>query len=111
MNIGDEKVAVKANPLNLEKLTDDLLSIIYKQGTAGEKSIRGQIRQVLEKHLKQLAEFCLRYRGKPELLIDEHPEFKKEAVKYWSMALQYDAMYIYNTWLLEIAFGDVLGKE
>jgi len=105
-NIMNKGNRVRANPLNLEKLTDEVMKVI-ERSEAKREEIREQIRRVLKKHLKELSEFCLRYRGHPDLLVEEHPEYKKEAVKYWSMALQYDVMCLYDTWLLQIAFRDV----
>jgi len=110
----DEGENESVRPLNLEEIVDEVMDIICGEVMIREErkeSIRKEIMQALKNHIKRLYLFYTRYRGKPGLLIEEHPEFKKDAVRYWSMALQYDAPVLYETWLFDIAFADVLKDE
>ena len=79
---------MKPRPLDLEEIS--VFKILDKKGLIGyggtlkiskiggwgfiDKSIRKELKQ----RIKSACEFYLRYKDKPELLMKEHPEYKKE---------------------------------
>ena len=99
-------------PLDLEELADKIIRVeypTYEQAPPGLKEaiIRKKmlIKQILERHTKQACEFYSKYRGKPDLLIEDYPEFKKCALKYWKWAIATGLYYAYDAWLAKLALG------
>jgi len=98
-------------PLDIEELADEIIRIeypTYEQAIPGlrEAIIRKkrQIKQILEQRIRQVCMFYLRYRGKPDLLIEKHPELKKDTLKHWDWAIRTGSMCSYDEWLFRVAF-------
>lgn len=84
----------------------------------GYKPIMYLVIKELKQRIKSAYEFYLRYKDKPELLIKEHPEYKKkvnifEPTKIYILGHKVKRNEFYdlnkfNEWLFKLAFKDVI---
>jgi len=98
-------------PLSIEELVDEIIRVeypTYERAIPGlrEAIIRKKwlIKRILEQRIRQACMFYLKYRGKPDLLIEEHPELGKDALKHWDWAIRTGSMCSYDEWLFRVAF-------
>jgi len=107
----------KLKPLDLEdiwkwfeeKFGEDAMNRYY-----GYETTR-LIEEILQR-IKSACEFYLRYKDKPELLIEEHPELKRKCKRLnrWAYESEYKPhsnMAEYNEWLFKLAFKKVIGEK
>ena len=128
----------KPHPLDFEemnKLADEIMEMFcvvddrpYPEGTGiwgmdtelfstdenetARSKARKKIITKFKQRLKSACEFYLRYKDNPELLINEHPEYKnkiKGTKRSDLFGLLYDSDY--QDWLFKIAFKDVMEEE
>ena len=137
---------MKPKPLDLDKEFEIIINEKWIEDTNNNKYclkdffptlssilwFKNQIKQ----RIKSACEFYLRYKDKPELLIKEHPEYKKheiqifknhptyadeirkigeiiEETKLREVLMEVDTFYTekYNDWLFKLAFKDVLEEK
>lgn len=66
----------------------------------------------IKQRIKSAVKFYLRYKDKPELLLEELPEYEKEFNKITDIfASRLDHHKPYNEWLFRLAFKGVLKDE
>ena len=113
----------KPKPLDLEELKEMQLKA-YPLKTEIDEEARKIIIELykeLKQRLKSAINFYLRYKDKPELLIEEHPEYKENMIKNCSIItcvgilsgglrlLSNEKEIImlekYNLWLFKLAFN------
>jgi len=104
---------MKPQPLDLEKIEEEIIDRFNEHQPHELQEELDLIKEVLKQRIKSACEFYLRYKDKPELLVKEHPEYKKELssnllpleeLSYWEQL-------IYNEWLFKLAFKDVLEEK
>jgi len=125
---------MKAKPLNLEEMADEIIRVIYP--TYDQISViplrnaiirkKERMRLVLEQHIESASNFYLRYKDNPKLLIEEHPQLKGEFRKKFGRLIigvinwmsKFDNCRVslavlkwkrdYNEWLFRTAFKRVI---
>lgn len=124
----------KPKPLDLEKFS--LFRILDKKGLIGLGGVIKNfsklggwvfidelIRKEIKQRIKTACEFYLRYKNKPELLMEEHPEYKKQC-EYFIHEIEMASigefepthgelahLMDYNEWLFKLTFKAVLDDE
>jgi len=111
----------KPQPLDLENLWKKEQTINKNYSGLEAHNLKRKFLNKIICHTKSACKFYLRYKDKPELLVKEHPEYKKELSetinlnylkefpnnkRAWFIALDR-----YNEWLFKLAFKDVLEEE
>jgi len=119
---------MKPEPLNLKDLRERIRDLTILYSTAREegdeeehKRVVNEILLFFKQKIKSACEFYLRYWREPGLLVEEHPEYKKDVLK-----LKRDAIFevdgliedveqiegpfaaLYIEWLFRQAFKDRL---
>lgn len=131
------KDKVKPEPLDLEETRNWLLKSLIEEEREEKEPLSIEyilMRYELEikQRIKSACEFYLRYKDRPDLLLSEHPEYKKEVkglneikdatlIDLFRIAKEEDNMNLgmsilgllndYNDWLFKLAFKDILEVE
>ena len=113
---------MKPKPLDLKELTDNIFNAVVNFYGHARGDFKDVLRQEIIQRIKSACEFYLRYKDEPDLLIKEHPKYKKELNeiikifnKEFSIAIEFLSLDkieirehflpIYNDWLFKLTFG------